>query len=219
MLHDAFHIATLRRLVPQSLVSKLVEGGGCYAHSSKAHYSSVGTDICRCASTDGNAQDQDRIPGVAYFRLAVNGGFLSKMGNELGGALLPLSKGACKFFKGSDCSDVELAVGAPIPYILAQGRVNTNDTQQGAFRAPDGYQFCRVQVNAATGSISEHATFTGTLQDNRQQMAFLLHVNANIPVLRQGADRGQSANSMLLLGLENRDLSGTSAVYDRWCRI
>jgi hypothetical protein len=119
------------------------------------------------------------------------GGFLSKFGDQLGATLLPLSKSACKFFLGHECSDVELAIGAPIPFFLNQGRISRDDHDAGAIHAPQGYQYCKLAVNTATGSVSGHAQFNATLQNDRQQFAYLMHVNKDIPALG-GGDAGQS---------------------------
>jgi hypothetical protein len=132
------------------------------------------------------AQDgPDRIRGVHYFRVDVHGG-ISKTLNDMGRFLKPLSEAACEHFYGQKCPEALLWAGAPIPMLLAKGYVNTEDTQQGALRAPNGYQYCKVQVNG-NGSISGEATFTGTLQDDRQQLAFYMFA-------RQGGGVGPAGN-------------------------
>jgi hypothetical protein len=119
--------------------------------------------------------------------LESQGSFLIKTFKELSSKEVVVAINvACTLYTGNPCPGPALAVQQAAAIAHAIVTNDSADVKQGALRAPPDYQFCKAQVNAATGSISGHATFNGTLQDDRQQLAYYIFA-------RKGGGQGESA--------------------------
>lgn len=110
---------------------------------------------------------------VLRYDHTTQGGFVSGMSRILdtdeAGAVMTA---ACIYFTGGACAAGATQLMRKSACIIGSASNSTADEWKGAFRAPPGWRICRAQINMTTGSITGHATFTATIQDNNRQLAY-----------------------------------------------
>jgi hypothetical protein len=115
---------------------------------------------------------------VVNFHVVAGGSWLSKTVKEMGTPeAVALISIACAAIAQTDCTSqayqTALLARALQPIVVQGGPHEFG----GAYRVPDGYRICRAMVNDMTKSMSGiGATFTGSLQDDRRQMAYYMFV-------------------------------------------